>query len=54
MAVLQLDNREFKISREDAEYIVEGLELSAMWDKTSIYYTLKDWIDQKDNSSHNL
>lgn len=37
------------ISRRDAERIVDGLELAAAWDKTEIYYQLKDWLKEEDN-----
>lgn len=41
---------EFEISLKDARRIVDGLELAATWDKTKIYYELKDWIDREDKT----
>lgn len=46
MAVSPHDKKEFIISRKDAERIVDGLELAASWDKTKIYYILREWIDE--------
>lgn len=44
------EKKEFTISRRDAERIVDGLELAAAWDKTEIYYQLKDWLDKDKNT----
>lgn len=39
-----------EISLRDARRICDALELSAQWDKTEIYYVLKDWIDREDKT----
>jgi hypothetical protein len=39
----------FSISRAEAARIIDGLELSASWDKTKIYYELKRWLDDGDD-----
>jgi len=38
----------FYISARDAERICDGLELAATWDKTEIYYQLKDWLREEE------
>lgn len=38
--------RDFQISLKEAERICEALELAASWDKTEIYYKLKEWVDE--------
>lgn len=47
MTQTPFDKREFKISRRDAERIIDGLELASSWDKTKIYYELKRWLDEE-------
>jgi hypothetical protein len=42
--------KNFQISLRDAKRVVNGLELAAAWDKTEIYYLLKDWIDQEEQT----
>lgn len=39
-----------EISLREARRICDALELSAQWDKTEIYYVLKDWIDREDKT----
>lgn len=47
------ERREFTINRRDAERILDGLELAASWDKTEIYYQLKDWLkEDRNDASH--
>lgn len=43
------EKKEFTISRRDAERVVESLELAASWDKTEIYYKLKQWLEDQSN-----
>jgi len=45
------DRKDFAISRKDAERIVDGLELAASWDKTEIYYQLKNWLEEEDQDA---
>jgi hypothetical protein len=40
----------FDLSLRDAKRIVDGLELAASWDKTEIYYQLKDWIKEANDN----
>jgi hypothetical protein len=42
--------KDFNISLRDARRICDGLELAASWDKTSIYYDLKVWIEQQEKA----
>ncbi len=42
------DKASFDISARDAKRICDGLELSASWDKTEIYYKLKRWLEEDD------
>ena len=46
----ELQRMRQEISLKDARRICEGLELSAQWDKTEIYYILKDWIQREDKT----
>lgn len=41
----QFENKEFTISAKDAARIIDALELAASWDKTQVYYELKNWVD---------
>lgn len=41
----------FEISVADAIRIIDGLELAASWDKTEIYYKLKDWLENEKKSN---
>ena len=43
--------KQFNISLRDAKRIVDGLELAASWDKTEIYYELKNWIDENETKT---
>jgi hypothetical protein len=44
----RFQKKEFTISAKDAARICDALEFAASWDKTEIYYKLKDWVDGKD------
>lgn len=48
MSKNMFEKKEFVISRKDAVRIVEALEFSADWDKTEIYYELKEWVDDQE------
>lgn len=41
------EKKEFVISAKDAKRICEALEFDASWDKTEIYYLLKDWLSEE-------
>ena len=43
----QFEKKDFTISAKDAARICDGLELAASWDKTEIYYQLKNWLEGK-------
>jgi hypothetical protein len=43
----KFEKKEFIISAKDAARICDALEFAASWDKTDIYYKLKDWIGGK-------
>lgn len=43
----QFETKEFMISANDAARICDALEFAASWDKTDIYYKLKNWIEGK-------
>lgn len=43
----QFEKKEFVISAKDAARICDALEFAAAWDKTEIYYMLRDWLDGK-------
>jgi hypothetical protein len=45
----QFEKKEFVISAKDAKRICEALEFDASWDKTEIYYVLKNWLEGKEN-----
>lgn len=44
------DGKELRLSVDikisDAKRIVEALEFDASWDKTEIYYQLKEWLEK--------
>lgn len=40
-----IKKKEFSINIRDAQRIMESLEFSADFDKTEIYYKLKEWVD---------
>jgi hypothetical protein len=41
----EFEKKEFVISAKDAARIIDALEFAASWDKTQIFYELKDWLD---------
>jgi len=45
---IMMDKKSFEITKKEAERILDALELAATWDKTQIYYKLKDWLDETD------
>jgi hypothetical protein len=45
----KFEKKDFVLSVSDATRICEALEFSATWDKTEVYYKLKNWIEGKDN-----
>ena len=47
MGVKPTDKKDFAISRKDAKRIIDGLELASSWDKTEIYYRLKEWLEEE-------
>lgn len=44
-----LKEKEFVITIRDAKRIIDSLEFSADFDKTEIYYELKQWVDQENS-----
>jgi hypothetical protein len=42
-----LKKKEFVINIRDANRIVAALEFSADFDKTEIYYEIKQWVEQE-------
>lgn len=45
----QFERKEFNILAKDAKRICEALEFDASWDKTEIYYQLKNWLEGKED-----
>jgi hypothetical protein len=43
----RLISKDFEISITDAQYLIRALELDASWDKTKVYYQLKEWINDE-------
>ena len=41
----QFEKKEFVINAKDAARIIDALEFTSSWDKTDIYYKLKNWLD---------
>lgn len=39
------EKKEFTINAKDAARIIDALEFASSWDKTEIYYELKNWVD---------
>jgi hypothetical protein len=42
----QFVKKQFTISVKDALRVIDALELAASWDKTEIYYELKNFVDE--------
>lgn len=49
-----LKKKEFVITIRDAKRIIDSLEFSADFDKTEIYYELKQWVDQENSQCWKL
>lgn len=44
------EKKTFEVSAKDAKRICEALEFCADWDKTEIYYELKNWLKADETS----
>lgn len=45
----QFEKKDFTINARDAARICDALEFASSWDKTDIYYKLKNWLEGKEN-----
>jgi len=43
--------RQFEISVKDAKRICDALEFCSDWDKTEIYYKLKEWVNETETKN---